>query len=314
MRRGAAGSACWTTGASSASPARPGPMARSGPCSWRPSSRAWAPARPCCAWPRTGCSRKAMCASSWAPASTPGPTASTSPRAGRGARWRMVRWKSATPCSGPTPRPEPARSCALRISRAISRICKALRLPAQSLISNLCLAASQGWPPKPHEAAPSHRSRPGLVDAPAGSPCGRTGRQRGLAASRRRCRHRTCLRPGPQREEAGAALLGRQVVPALQPAQGHAVQPSGLHRAVARLRGRAHRRRPARRPEAGQPLQGARLPDHDPVQPRGQRDHPPARRGRCAPGAEGAAARPGRRQARQDRAGRGQGRQEAQRQ
>jgi hypothetical protein len=37
------------------------------------------------------------------------------------------------------------------------------------------------------------------------------------------------------REEAGAAVLGRHLVPALQPAQGHALQPAGLCRAVAQF-------------------------------------------------------------------------------
>jgi hypothetical protein len=41
-------------------------------------------------------------------------------------------------------------------------------------------------------------------------------------------------------------------VPAVQPAQGHAVQPAGLCRAVAQLRGRARRRRPPGAQKLGQ--------------------------------------------------------------
>ena len=59
--------------------------------------------------------------------------------------------------------------------------------------------------------------------------------QRRLAGSRQRRRHRRGLRRRQGAEQAGAAVLGRRVVPAVQPGQGHAVQPPGLRRAVERF-------------------------------------------------------------------------------
>ena len=105
--------------------------------------------------------------------------------------------------------------------------------------------------------------------------------QRGLDAGGGGRRHRPRLRPGPQREEAGAAVLGRHLVPALQPAQGHAVQPPGLCRPGEELRGGACGRRPAGRAEAGWALQGARLPHRHPDDGRGRGNLPPAGRRRC---------------------------------
>ena len=73
------------------------------------------------------------------------------------------------------------------------------------------------------------------------------------------------------RAESKPLLLywGAKLVPAVQPAQGDAVQPPGLRRALAgRFVAVQHRRRPARRAEARRALQGARLSDADPVQPR----------------------------------------------
>ena len=76
-------------------------------------------------------------------------------------------------------------------------------------------------------------------------------------------------RPGPK--EARLRLLGRRVVPAVQPGQGDHFQPAGVHRALARLRARLHRRRQPRRAEARHALPGQRLPDDGAVQPAGHR-------------------------------------------
>ena len=59
------------------------------------------------------------------------------------------------------------------------------------------------------------------------------------------------------REQAGVRLLGREVVPAVQPGQGDALQPPGLHRALARLRAGLRRRRQPGRAEDRRALQGA---------------------------------------------------------
>jgi hypothetical protein len=74
--------------------------------------------------------------------------------------------------------------------------------------------------------------------------------------------------------------------------------------AVAQLCGRACGRRPPRRAEAGQALQGQRLPHRGAVQRRRHRAHAPARRGRRGPGDGCAAAGPGRWPAGEGRAGR----------
>ena len=83
------------------------------------------------------------------------------------------------------------------------------------------------------------------------------------AEGRRRVRERA------RREQAGVRLLGREVVPAVQPGQGDALQPPGLHRALARLRPGLRRRRQPGRAEDRRALQGQRLSDDGAVQPAG---------------------------------------------
>ena len=101
------------------------------------------------------------------------------------------------------------------------------------------------------------------------------------------------IQPGQGRGQAAVAVLGRDLVPAVQPVEGHAVQPPGLRHAEQGFRGGACRWRPAGGAEARCALQGRRLPDDDPVHPRRQRDHPPAWRSRCAAGDGPVAGRPG---------------------
>ena len=138
--------------------------------------------------------------------------------------------------------------------------------------------------------------------------------QRRLAGRRGRCRHRARVHAGQGAEEAGAAVLGRELVPAVQPVEGDAVQPPGLRAAEQALRRRVRRWRPAGGAEARRALQGQRLSDDGAVHARGQRDHAPARRGRCAAGAVAARSRPGRRAADRCRARRRARRQDDQRQ
>ena len=81
--------------------------------------------------------------------------------------------------------------------------------------------------------------------------------QRRLGGGRHRRADRPGVRPRPGRAQAGAAVLGRELVPAVQPAQGDAVQPPGLRRAVQVVRRGRDRRRPAGGAEARRALQGA---------------------------------------------------------
>ena len=71
---------------------------------------------------------------------------------------------------------------------------------------------------------------------------------------RRRCRRR--IHACPRRGQAGVRLLGREVVPAVQPAQCDAVQPARLHRTPAGLRAGVCGRRQPRRAKARRALQG----------------------------------------------------------
>ena len=87
----------------------------------------------------------------------------------------------------------------------------------------------------------------------------------------------------PRRDQAGVPLLGREVVPAVQPGPGDALQPPGLHRALARLRAGVRRRRQPRRAEARHALSGQRLSDDGAAQAERRGGDPPARRGRPGP-------------------------------
>ena len=86
-------------------------------------------------------------------------------------------------------------------------------------------------------------------------------------------------------------VLGREVVPAVQPGEGDALQPPGLHRALARLRAGLRRRRQPRRAEARRALQGQRLSDDGAVHAAGRGADAAARRGRAGPLHRGAHAR-----------------------
>ena len=109
-----------------------------------------------------------------------------------------------------------------------------------------------------------------------------------LVCGRPRCR--VCTRPlGTQ---AVVPVLGRVLVPAVQPGEGDAVQARRFHRALQAVRPGVRRWRPAQRAEAGRPLPGARLSDDDPVRVRRSRDHAAAGRNRSAAVFAGARARP----------------------
>ena len=138
-------------------------------------------------------------------------------------------------------------------------------------------------------------------------------RRRGLAAGGQRCRHRARVRARARRKQAGLVVLGCEVVPAVQPVEGHAVQPARLHRTQQVAGAGGDRWRPARRAEARQPLQGERLPDDGAGAPGRRRDHPLAGRSRCAAGVAAAATRPGGRPADQGGARRRTRRQDDQR-
>ena len=117
-------------------------------------------------------------------------------------------------------------------------------------------------------------------------------------------RRRRRVRQGQGREQARIPVLGRRLVPAVQPGEGDALQPPGLHRALAPLRAGLPRRRQQERAAAGRALQDRRLSDDDPVHPRRHRDHAPARRGRRRAVHAGAGPRDGRRAPGEGHAGR----------
>ena len=104
-----------------------------------------------------------------------------------------------------------------------------------------------------------------------------------LDQGRQRVGRRRRLRAGAQRGQTAVPVLGCQVVPALQPAAGDAVQPPGLHRTLPRFSAGLRRWRQPGRAKARRAVPRARLPDHGAVQPARRGADAPARRGRHGP-------------------------------
>ena len=180
---------------------------------------------------------------------------------------------------------------------------KHLSLPAAGLVVAvaLALAACSKAPDAQRRPPPAAAPTDAAKTAPAVADHAERHR---LEEGEQRRRHRGRVRGRPRRDQAGVPLLGREVVPAVQPGPGDALQPSGLHRALARLRAGVRRRRQPRRAKARHALSRQRLSDHADAQAERRGSDPPARRGRPGPLHRAAQPRHERRPAGQGGAGR----------